>query len=79
MQVTYDQNELTVAIIDYVKNHSGINLEEKDIVVRFNLQGLKKREVYATVEINTALNKAVPVVETVEEVAEAPATTSLFS
>ena len=66
MQVTYNQNELITAIVDYVKNHSGLNVEQKTIEVRFNFQGTKKREVFATVDINQSLSKHVSAAETVE-------------
>jgi len=85
MQVTYNQNELVTAIVDYVKNRSGLNLDDKTIEVRFSSQGTKKREVYATVDINQSLTKHLPDVETVENVVEAPevtavsASTPLFS
>ena len=70
MQVTYNQKELVTALIDYVKNRSGLNLEGKTIEVRFNSQGTKKREVYATVDISESLAKHLPDVETVENVVE---------
>lgn len=77
MQVTYNQKELVTALIDYVKNRSGLNLEGKTIEVRFNSQGTKKREVYATVDINQSLTKHLPDVETVENVVEAPEVTAV--
>ena len=77
MQVTYNQKELVTALIDYVKNRSGLNLEGKTIEVRFNSQGTKKREVYATVDISESLTKHLPDVETVENVVEAPEVTAV--
>ena len=75
MQVTYNQNELVTAIVDYVKNRSGLNLDDKTIEVRFSLQGTKKREVIATVDISESLTKHLPDVEIVENVVEAPEVT----
>ena len=75
MQVTYNQNELVTAIVDYVKNRSGLNLDGKTIEVRFSLQGTKKREVIATVDISESLTKHLSDVETVENVVEAPEVT----
>lgn len=77
MQVTYNQNELVTAIVDYVKNRSGLNLEGKTIEVRFSLQGTKKREVLATVDISESLAKHLPDVETVENVVETPEVTAV--
>lgn len=77
MQVTYNQNELVTAIVDYVKNRSGLNLDDKTIEVRFSSQGTKKREVIATVDISQSLTKHLPDVETVENVVEAPEVTAV--
>ena len=77
MQVTYNQNELVTAIVDYVKNRSGLNLEGKTIEVRFSSQGTKKREVLATVDITESLSKHPPEVETVESVVETPEVTAV--
>lgn len=77
MQVTYNQKELVTALIDYVKNRSGLNLEGKTIEVRFNSQGTKKREVIATVDISESLAKHLPDVETVENVVETPEVTAV--
>ena len=75
MLVTYNQNELVTAIVDYVKNRSGLNLDGKTIEVRFSSQGTKKREVVATVDISESLTKHLPDVETVGNVVEAPEVT----
>ena len=77
MQVTYNQNELVTAIVDYVKNRSGLNLDDKTIEVRFSLQGTKKREVLAIVDISESLSKHLPDVETVENVVETPEVTAV--
>lgn len=77
MQVTYNQKELVTALIDYVKNRSGLNLEGKTIEVRFSSQGTKKREVTATVGISESLAKPLPDVETVENVVETPEVTAV--
>ena len=77
MQVTYNQNELVTAIVDYVKNRSGLNLDGKTIEVRFSSQGTKKREVLATVDITESLSKHLPEAETVESVVETPEVTAV--